>query len=400
MPMIWLDARNMNRTGGTGVARYTELTAECLAGAGMQPSYLTDYAPGMAPANPHTPARQIWRRLQSLRPHYRATLHSANQGGAADGAGQAPSAAAWAVCPDIFRIAHVKFTHQGTLARVRTAAPPDIMHWTYPLPIRLEGARNVVTVHDAVPLTHPDLTGIDSERFRRLMMRLAESSDVIVTVSETARQDIITQCGIAPSRIHNLYQAVTFSEDELRQARAARPPAPPGYFVHVGRVERRKNICRLVAAHARSGTRRPLVLIGPDGDDRPDYAPFVGDTPVIRLPWSDRATLIRTMQDAHALLFPSLAEGFGIPIIEAMLLGTPVLTARGGATGEIATKDAAILVDPLDVSAIAEGIRVLDGWGENDPARLALIARGAARATRFSPDAYLDRLRGFYDSLM
>ncbi|WP_246376580.1 glycosyltransferase family 4 protein [Gluconacetobacter aggeris] len=387
MPKIWLDARNTNRAGGTGVARYTEVIAECLADAGMPPTYLTDYAPGTAPANPHAPGRQIWRRLQSMRPRYPAALR---------GEGPMP----YAVCPDIFRIAHVKFTHQGRLARVGTSAPPDIMHWTYPLPIRLEGARNVVTVHDAVPLTHPDLTGIDPERYRRLMQALAESADAIVTVSETARQDIAAQCGISPSRIHNLSQAVAFSDEELRLARAARPPAPPGYFVHVGRVEQRKNICRLVAAHARSGTRRPLVLIGPDGDDRPDYESLVGDVPVIRLPWSDRATLIRTMQDAHALLFPSLAEGFGLPIIEAMALGTPVLTARGGATGEVATEDAAILVDPLDVSDIAEGIRRLDGWGETDPARLALIGRGAAHAARFSPDAYVDRLRRFYCSLM
>ncbi|MBB2204648.1 glycosyltransferase family 4 protein [Gluconacetobacter takamatsuzukensis] len=392
MPTIWLDARNTNRAGGTGVARYTEVIAECLTGAGMLPTYLTDYAPGTAPGNPHTLPRQVWRRLQGMRPRYRATL----RGRGIDGEGQVP----YATCPDIFRIAHVKFTHHGTLARVRTSAPPDIMHWTYPLPIRLEGARNVVTVHDAVPLTHPELTGIDPERYRRLMTRLAGSAEAIVTISESARQDIATQCGIPPSRIHNLSQAVAFSDEELRLARAARPPAPPGYFVHVGRVEQRKNICRLVAAHARSGTRRPLVLIGPDGDDRPDYEPLVGNAPVIRLPWSDRATLIRTMQDAHALLFPSLAEGFGLPIVEAMALGTPVLTARGGATGEIATEDAAILVDPLDVSDIADGIRLLDGWADDDADRLALIARGEARAAQFSPDAYVARLRGFYASLM
>lgn len=386
MPMIWLDARNMNRAGGTGVARYTEVIAECLAGAGMPVTYLSDRAPGTAEGNPQALGRQIWRRLQSTRRDYRATLH-----------GTGPEACA--VCPDIFRIAHVKFTNQGTLARVSTAAPPDIMHWTYPLPIRLEGARNVVTVHDAVPLTHPELTGIDPGRYRRLMAALADSADAIVTVSEAARRDIATQCGIAPSRIHNLSQAVAFSEAELRQARDARPPVSPGYFVHVGRVEQRKNICRLVAAHARSGTRRPLVLIGPDGDDRPDYESLVGAAPVIRVSWSDRATLIRTMRDAHALLFPSLAEGFGLPIIEAMVLGTPVLTARGGATGEIATEDAAILVDPLDVSDIAEGIRLLDGWGEHDAARLALIEKGVARAAQFSPEAYIERLCRFYRSL-
>ncbi|MBM9400471.1 glycosyltransferase family 4 protein [Gluconacetobacter azotocaptans] len=386
-PAIWLDGRNAKRAGGTGVARYTQAIADCLEQAGTPATYLTDSVEGAPAGHPHSPGRRLLRMLQTIRGDYPATVRRD---------GPVP----YVVCPDIFRIAHVKFKLWGALATVSVPSPPDIMHWTYPLPIRVKGARNVVTIHDVVPLTHPDLTGIEPVRYRRLMRRLVRSTDAVVTISETARRDIAAQCGIPLSHVHNLSQAVGFSSDELGQAREARPPAPPGYFVHVGRVESRKNICRLVAAHARSGTRRPLVLIGPDGDDRPDYAPFVGDTPVIRLPWCDRPSLIRAIQDAHALLFPSLAEGFGLPIVEAMALGTPVLTARGGATEEIATADAAILVDPLDIADIAGGIRILDDLNATSSLRLALQRNGAKRASQFSYGAYAERLRRFYRSLL
>ncbi|CAP56344.1 glycosyltransferase family 4 protein [Gluconacetobacter diazotrophicus] len=385
-PVIWLDGRNAKRAGGTGVARYTQAIAECLEQAGLPATYLTDQVEGAPIGHPHSPARQVWRAVQTLRPAYPATIRRD---------GRAP----YAVCPDIFRIAHVRFKLWGALATVSVPTPPDIMHWTYPLPIRMKGARNVVTIHDVVPLTHPELTGIDPDRYRRLLRRLVRSADAVVTISESARRDIATQCDVPLSHIHNLFQTAGFSADELRQAGQVLPPAPPGYFLHVGRVEGRKNICRLVAAHARSGTRRPLVLIGPDGDDRPDYAPFVGDTPVLRLPWCDQPGLIRAIQDAHGLLFPSLAEGFGLPIVEAMALGTPVLTARGGATEEIAA-DAAILVDPLDIDDIARGIRTLDGLGETSALRLALQGKGRLRASRFSRAAYTERLRQFYCSLL
>jgi glycosyltransferase involved in cell wall biosynthesis len=379
-PAVWLDGRNAGRPDGTGVARYVDVIAEALGRVGLPVAYLTDGGPD---GRPNGTGRQVRRLINSMRSVYPATTEAT--GGA--------------ICPDIFRTAHVRFRRWGALATVSVPSPPDIMHWTYPLPIRLRGARNVVTIHDVIPLTHPELTGIEPERFRSLLRRLVQSADAVVTTSEAARREIAAQCGAPLARIHNLSQAVGFSAEELRLARLAPPVADPGYFVHVGRVESRKNIRRLVAAHARSGTTRPLVLIGPDGDDRPDYSGDTGAAPVIRLPWCDRATVIRAIQDAHALLFPSLAEGFGLPIVEAMALGTPVLTSRGGATEEIATPDAAILVDARDVADIAAGIRRMDGWDEMSTERQVLRLRGLERAARFSPDVYADRLVQFYRSL-
>ncbi|GAB6967538.1 hypothetical protein JCM25156A_15750 [Komagataeibacter kakiaceti JCM 25156] len=165
----------------------------------------------------------------------------------------------------------------------------------------------------------------------------------------------------------------------------------------MGRVEARKNIERLIAAHARSGTHRPLVIIGPDGDDRPRCAGS-GGAPVRRVQWCERLSLLRAIHDAHALLLPSLAEGFGLPIVEAMALGTPVLTSRGGATGEIAG-GAALLVDPTDTDDIARGMAALDGNDPNDPLRARLIARGYERADFFSAPRQEQRFVDFYRSL-
>jgi len=96
------------------------------------------------------------------------------------------------------------------------------------------------------------------------------------------------------------------------------------------------------------------------------------------------------------VLFPSIHEGFGLPVLEAMQLGTPVLTSRGGALAEIAG-DAALLIDPYDVTAIAEGIAALDA---DQGLRDRLAAAGSVAAARFSRDAYRTRLEQMYTQVV
>jgi glycosyltransferase involved in cell wall biosynthesis len=113
-----------------------------------------------------------------------------------------------------------------------------------------------------------------------------------------------------------------------------------------------------------------------------DYAPF--------------PLLVSLIRGAKAVLFPSLYEGFGLPVLEAMKLGTPVLTSMEGSTPEVAG-DGALLIDPYDTRAIANGIKALDS---NEALRNELSAKGRVQADKFTADAYKVRLRALYDGLL
>lgn len=387
VPMVWLDSRNVGRTGGTGVATYARGLQECLVAMGFQTRFLWDHDPDQAETRTGGARQRILRFLRALVPVRRIGNGHERQSGEA-----------YPIVPDLYRIAHIHFRVCRHLLRLRAPTPPAIMFWTYPLAATVENTVNVVTIHDLIPLTHPDLTGIRPDFLRRLLTELVRRADVVVTVSETVRQQIMDRLGVPADRVFNLYQLAGVSRHEREQMVDAPQIAPQGCFVCIGRVEKRKNIERLVDAHARSATRRPLVLLGPDGDDMPDFTPRTPQQRIIRVPWCSRLSLLRTLADAHALLFPSMAEGFGLPIIEAMALGVPVLTSRGGATEEIAGQ-AAVLVDACDIQDITRGIRLLDGLRPGMSAWEALRTAGLRQAEKFSPTAQKARLAAFYAQL-
>lgn len=288
---------------------------------------------------------------------------------------------------DVFRIAQVHFDLYGKPLALAGRQLPDLMHWTYPLPLRMRGRPNLYTVHDLIPLFHPALTGIDAPRFRRILQAVLRQADGIVTVSEATKQDLVRHLGMDPARIVNTGQAVDVS--------SAVDPMVPGlepnrYWLHVGAVERRKNLPRLVEAWKASGTSHPLVIAGPDG-----WMAAELDTThagLHRIPWLDRPRLLGLIRDARALLMPSLAEGFGLPVAEAMALGTPVLTSRTGALAEVAGS-AAMLIDPEDTAEMTAGLRTLDN---DEPLRTRLSAQGHDQARNFTPAAYATRLAALY----
>ncbi len=296
----------------------------------------------------------------------------------------------------MFRIAQVHLDLYGRPLTLRGRNGPAAMHWTYPLPLRFAGRPNLYTVHDLIPLLHPDLTGIEAGRFRRLLTAVLRRADHVVTVSDATRTELIRELGLDPDQVTNTWQAIDVSGATASGVPGLRPGC---YWLHVGAVERRKNLRRVIAAWRASGTAHPLVLAGPDGwqaaETLADAAPFLlpGASPrIVRLPWLERSRLLGLVRDASGLLLPSLAEGFGLPVAEAMALGTPVLTSRDGALAEVAG-GAAMLVDPADTGAIAEALRAMDA---DAGLRADLSLRGRGRAAFFSPAAYAGRLAGLY----
>jgi glycosyltransferase involved in cell wall biosynthesis len=315
---------------------------------------------------------------------------------------------------NLFDNANLFFRWTGKLVRLSLDTQPDIFHFTYPVPIKGTSTRNIYTIHDLIPLRLPFATMDNKRHTMKLFRAIAKDADHIVTVSEKSRQDIIRLLEIDERRVTNTYQAVTFPQKYLDRPEAvvanfldARYSLEMyGYLIFFGALEPKKNVGRLIDGFVLSGVDIPLVLVmGPGWDNARESARLNehkarghGQTgATIRcLNYVDRSTLVTLIRGARAMVFPSLYEGFGLPVLEAMMLGTPVVTSAAGGLGEV-TGEAALLVDPYDVDDIARGITTI----ANDPdLRSELSRRGVAQAAKFSIAHYRQRVESLYASLL
>ena len=363
-PRIAVDGRRIRWREGTGVARYRQMLTATLVRMGTVVEPIDDGGDAAA--------RPAWRDVSRL---LRPTAHGAR------------TAEGWGVA-DLYRLAQRRFSLTGKLLEIEIADPPAIAHWAHPIPVRLAGAANIYTVHDVIPLESPGLSSISSRRFGSLLAKLHDAGH-FATVSQTARE-ALAACGFEATCC---YQAVAPGVPGQLPAELV----PGSYFLALGRVEPRKNIERLILAHRASGTLLPLVIAGPDGDwpnraeRRRIEALMTGN--VRRIGWLPEAQAAALIASAHAVLMPSLAEGFGLPVIEAMHFGVPAMASNIGAQAEIAG-DAALLVAAKDIRSIAQGIARLD---RDQMLRATLIARGTVRAAEFGIESFADRLARLYE---
>ncbi len=294
------------------------------------------------------------------------------------------------VVPDVFRQAQRYFDLYGRAMPILMPGPPGLMHSTYPMPIRAVGWRNIYTIHDLIPLLQPDLTPIDRRRHMRLLRSVMASASQIVTVSESVREDIIRVLGLDQNLVTDCGQGVAPPSRDV--------PAPPGlrsggYFLFVGSIESRKNLVRLAHAYDQSGAHRHLVVAGPRGWHGEEIEARLLEVAGINVR-RDLASedIMSLLVHARALLMPSLAEGFGLPVVEAMAAGVPVMTSNFGAMREVAG-GAALLVDPLDCDAMACAIRRLDCEAELCE---SLVQAGKRRAVAFGRDRHGEALVRLY----
>ena len=379
---ICLDGRIAKQQGGTGVSVYASTLAVAIQGAGFELQIL---------AEGRLRASRARRWLDAALPQS-WPAHASSPGD-----GSAPSARAIA---GGFRVAQIRFDMTGRFLTVQDPDdPPAIMHWTYPQPIHFRSVPNIYTVHDLIPLLHPELTSIAQPRMRRMFSRLRDVAAHLVTVSESSRQDVIRELGWSSGRVTNTYQAVLDTPPPaaaVADVLGSLGLTAGEYVLHAGSVEPRKNVRRLVEAYQASGLRIPLILAGPDGWQAAEELRGLADVPGLRrLPWVQRPALLALLCGARFVAAPSLAEGFGLVVAESMTFGTPVLTSSTGALAEIAGS-AALLVDPRDGAALAEAMRALDA---DAGLRADLRARGLRRSGLFTVDAYSDRLRALYTGL-
>lgn len=264
---------------------------------------------------------------------------------------------------------------------------PDIVHYTNYLAPAVAAGPYVVSVHDMSLTRTPEHHTIKKRLLTASLMPLvARRARLVLTPSLSTSRDVIEDLGMPVDRV----VSIPYAAAEMFRPVAERPNYPGlehPYFLFVGTIEPRKNLVRLLqafAAFARDVPGVNLVLIGQRGwkcEDiyaRSRQADIAGR--VVLLDYVDESALPSLYSHALACVYPSLFEGFGFPVVEAMSCGAPVLTSNTTSLAEIG-EGAALLVDPLDTKALADGLRSL----AQDPAlRERLRTLGFARAASFS----------------
>ncbi len=269
----------------------------------------------------------------------------------------------------------------------------DLVHDpTGSMPLLLTGVRRVATVHDVIPYVHPETSStLDLLIYRLWLPLIAPRLDAIITGSEYSRTDIIRYLGIAAEKVTVIPAAVgpeyrPLPEEEIQPTLARLRIGRP-YILFVGSIEPRKNLVRLLEAFSRLrkwSKQWTLVIVGArkwkhspvfEMVRRLELEPYVRFTGFV--PDDDLPVLY---SGASLVVYPSLYEGFGLPVLEAMACGAPVVASSTSSLPEVAG-DAALLVDPFDVAALAEAMREVLS---NQDLAARLCARGLARAQEFS----------------
>ena len=300
---------------------------------------------------------------------------------------------------------------QVSVSRHLLRLRPDLFHATHYVLPAVVPCPAVVTIHDAIHLLFPELlrSRLAHPYAKWMMGRSIARARRVLTVSESTRRDLARLFGRHRDKIevvHNGVEGHYFerlgSEEKSRLLSALGLIRP--YFLFVGNPKPHKNLERLVEGYAKANRRseldQTLVCIGGERADWHDLtrrAEVLGvGNRLILGGHVDSLSLRAIYQEATALLYPSLYEGFGLPVVEAMASGTPVLTSQGSALAEVAA-EAALLVDPWIVEEITEGILRL----ANEPTlRETLRQRGLDRAHSFRWAENAQKTMAIYETVV
>ena len=297
----------------------------------------------------------------------------------------------------------------GALLRVwsRADVPPvewwtgavDVVHGTNFTAPPTRGAGEVVTVHDLTPVRHPELRSPATRHFPALVRRAVGRGALVHTPSAFVAAEVVDHFGAEPERVRPVHHGIPAVPAGTWEGRTGLEFTDLPYILALGTVEPRKDLPTLVQAFdALASSRRDLrlVIAGPGGWGREALEEAIeraahGDR-VVRLGYvhdHERAALLR---GAAAFAYPSLYEGFGLPPLEAMVAGVPVVATRAGALPEV-LGDAACLVPAGDRDALAQALGLVL---EDEVVRAGLVDRGHRRAKDFSWESCAAGLAGIY----
>jgi glycosyltransferase involved in cell wall biosynthesis len=279
-------------------------------------------------------------------------------------------------------------------------APLDVIHSPHPLIVPGKKARHIVTIHDLFFYKHPDLTSAEVRRdYAPLVRDHVKRADGVICVSEyTASEAHLLlevpreKIAVIPNGVDPAYRE-PIAPAEV-DAVLARRRLPRGGLLYIGSEEKRKNLVNLAMAYmglARRGrVLPPLVLVGPGSHWASGGA--IASPRIHATGYLETREIRALLAASSMLVLPSLEEGFGLPVAEAMAAGLPVVCSRGSALEEVAG-GAATLVDPLNTRSIADGIEsLLDDRAQADRQRAA----GLEQSKRFDWDTTARLTLDFY----
>lgn len=297
--------------------------------------------------------------------------------------------------------------HRNEVTLLHSFEPVSAPHWP--------AKRVLVTVHDLIPYLFPEEVRRHVPWDFRLAQRWAwrgmHRAVRLVAISQCTKDDLVSIAGIPPNRITVVYPGCNLSpptggREELRDWAARELGLAEGFLLYVGGTDFRKNVAFLLEGFAclrREGYRGALVLVGetftldiPETRKLRRLAVDLDIAGVIRRPgWVGEETLTRLYASADAFVFPSRYEGFGLPVLEAMRCGAPILAARTSSIPEVA-EEAAYYFDPADLdSFVAAFARMRGSPAEAEHRRLV----GVRRAAEFTWDRAADRILEIYRML-
>lgn len=287
---------------------------------------------------------------------------------------------------------------------------PDIYHGLsneLPFGITSTKVKTVVTIHDLIFKRHPQwYKAVDAKIYDKKFKYAATYADVVIAVSKQTAKDIVEFYNVNPDKIKVVYQSCNpvffnlLSPETVEQIKT-KEKLPSTYLLYVGTIEERKNLHNLVSALAINNTEIPLVVIG----RKTEYY-FKTVEPLIQkynlankihfIENIDNKELPGIYQGAKLFIYPSLYEGFGIPILESLASGTPVITSAGGCFPESAGSTS-VLVDTKNPEALAHAISELLADKEK---RITMIEEGRKYARLFTDKSSVENLMKIYEQLI
>jgi glycosyltransferase involved in cell wall biosynthesis len=254
--------------------------------------------------------------------------------------------------------------------------------------------RQVCTIHDIIPVDHPEWFNASfAAWYRWLLPTLTRSVQHLIAVSEFTRSRVIDLFGLKPEKVSVVLNGIgpeffprTKEEIDGMRGRLGLPPNP--YVLCVGSIEPRKNVPRLLDAWTHVKQKYPDLRLVVTGLNKGGSRVF-RSVPMDKIPsgvfftgYVEDSDLPALYSGATIFVYPSLYEGFGLPPVEAMACGTPVVTSEGTSLAEV-VGNAAILADPKDTESIADAILRV---AASDSLRAEMRQAGLARAQRFNWD--------------
>lgn len=292
--------------------------------------------------------------------------------------------------------AHAAFWEQALLPLDMLRGGVDVFHatggltqvWEIGAP-HIQPCRTIITVQDLHPLVLPHFAFIAAARAYKWQMQAIRKAARVIAVSHNTKRDIMRLLDVPDEQIDVVYMAPGDQFQTMDEASVSNLLRPlhiePPFVLYVGNYNAHKNVETLLEAWAQTTPVVPLVIVGRQETYPPSFltrAAVLNRADAVRFIGGlayDSPALVALYNVASVFVFPSMYEGFGLPVVEAMRCGCPVIASNRGSLPEVAG-DAGVLVEPEDVAGLAAAIQQAlddDGWRET------LRTRGFAHVTRF-----------------